>query len=88
MGMCVMYGREGRLMGMCVMYGREGRLMGICIMYGREGRLMEMCVMCDREGRLMGMLEVSRSLGDGALKKHGLSCLPDVKRCQLTEDDR
>ena len=41
-----------------------------------------------REGRVMGVLEVSRSIGDGSFKKHGVSCVPDVRRCQLTKDDR
>lgn len=41
-----------------------------------------------RDGRIMGVLEVSRSIGDGPYKNHGVSCLPDVKKCQLTEDDR
>ncbi|XP_070207204.1 integrin-linked kinase-associated serine/threonine phosphatase 2C-like isoform X2 [Littorina saxatilis] len=41
-----------------------------------------------REGRVMGILEVSRSIGDGPYKNHGMSCLPDVKRCQLTSNDR
>jgi integrin-linked kinase-associated serine/threonine phosphatase 2C len=36
----------------------------------------------------MGILEVSRSIGDGAFKMHGVSCTPDVKKCQLTSDDR
>ena len=41
-----------------------------------------------REGRVMGVLEVSRSIGDGPYKNHGVSCIPDVKRCQLTDNDR
>ncbi|XP_071110278.1 integrin-linked kinase-associated serine/threonine phosphatase 2C-like [Haliotis cracherodii] len=41
-----------------------------------------------REGRVMGQLEVSRSIGDGPYKNHGVICLPDVKRCQLTDHDR
>ena len=41
-----------------------------------------------REGRVMGVLEVSRSFGDGPYKNHGVTCLPDIKRCQLTENDR
>jgi len=41
-----------------------------------------------REGRVMGVLEVSRSIGDGPFKKHGVSCIPDVKRCQLQENDK
>ncbi|KAK2148720.1 hypothetical protein LSH36_486g03052 [Paralvinella palmiformis] len=41
-----------------------------------------------RDGRLMGVLEVSRSIGDGPYKKHGVICLPDVKKCQLTNHDK
>lgn len=41
-----------------------------------------------RDGRVMGQLEVARSLGDGPYKNHGVTCVPDVKRCQLTEHDR
>ena len=41
-----------------------------------------------RDGRLMGVLEVSRSIGDGAFKVHGVSSTPDVKKCQLSADDR
>jgi len=41
-----------------------------------------------RDGRLVGVLEVSRSIGDGAFKMHGVSSTPDVKKCQLTSDDR
>ena len=41
-----------------------------------------------RDGRLVGVLEVSRSIGDGAFKMHGVSSTPDVKKCQLTTDDR
>ncbi len=36
----------------------------------------------------MGVLEVSRSIGDGPYKNHGLICVPDIKRCTLTENDR
>jgi len=41
-----------------------------------------------RDGRLVGVLEVSRSIGDGAFKMHGVSSTPDVKKCQLSNDDR
>ncbi|XP_060071311.1 integrin-linked kinase-associated serine/threonine phosphatase 2C-like [Ylistrum balloti] len=41
-----------------------------------------------KEGRVMGVLDVSRSIGDGQYKKHGVSCLPDMKKCQLTHNDR
>lgn len=41
-----------------------------------------------RDGRVMGVLEVSRSIGDGPYKNHGVTCLPDIKRCQLTQNDR
>ncbi|XP_033763927.1 integrin-linked kinase-associated serine/threonine phosphatase 2C-like [Pecten maximus] len=41
-----------------------------------------------KEGRVMGVLDVSRSIGDGQYKKHGVTCLPDMKKCQLTQNDR
>lgn len=41
-----------------------------------------------RDGRLMGILEVSRSLGDGRFKHCGVICQPDVKKCQLTDNDQ
>ncbi|KAK0056772.1 integrin-linked kinase-associated serine/threonine phosphatase 2C [Biomphalaria pfeifferi] len=41
-----------------------------------------------RDGRVLGVLEVARSIGDGPYKNHGVTCVPDVKRCQLTENDR
>ncbi|RUS88689.1 hypothetical protein EGW08_003504 [Elysia chlorotica] len=41
-----------------------------------------------REGRVLGVLEVSRSIGDGPYKRHGVTCIPDIKRCQLTDNDR
>lgn len=37
---------------------------------------------------MMGVLEVSRSIGDGQYKKLGVTCTPDVKKCQLTDQDR
>ena len=43
---------------------------------------------CYREGRFMGILEVSRSFGDGPYKKHGITVVPDVKRCTFTKNDR
>lgn len=41
-----------------------------------------------KDGRVLGVLEVSRSIGDGQYKKLGVSCVPDVKKCQLTDQDR
>ncbi|XP_053245672.1 integrin-linked kinase-associated serine/threonine phosphatase 2C [Podarcis raffonei] len=41
-----------------------------------------------REGRVLGVLEVSRSIGDGQYKRFGVISVPDVKRCQLTHNDR
>ncbi|XP_048777323.1 integrin-linked kinase-associated serine/threonine phosphatase 2C-like [Ostrea edulis] len=41
-----------------------------------------------KDGRVLGVLEVSRSIGDGQYKKLGVSCIPDVKKCQLTDQDR
>lgn len=41
-----------------------------------------------KDGRVMGVLEVSRSIGDGQYKKLGVICTPDVKKCALTDNDR
>lgn len=41
-----------------------------------------------RDGRVQGMIEVSRSIGDGTFKNVGLSCIPDIKKVTLTEDDK
>ncbi|XP_075425636.1 integrin-linked kinase-associated serine/threonine phosphatase 2C isoform X2 [Ascaphus truei] len=41
-----------------------------------------------RDGRVLGVLEVSRSLGDGQYKRCGVISTPDVKRCPLTPSDR
>ena len=39
------------------------------------------------EGRVMGILEVSRSIGDGRFKRCGVIPTPDVFKCTLTEQD-
>lgn len=41
-----------------------------------------------RDGRVLGVLEVSRSIGDGQYKRCGVISSPDVRRCQLTANDR
>lgn len=41
-----------------------------------------------RDGRVLGVLEVSRSLGDGQYKRCGVISTPDLRRCQLTHNDR
>ncbi|XP_072111810.1 integrin-linked kinase-associated serine/threonine phosphatase 2C isoform X5 [Mobula birostris] len=41
-----------------------------------------------RDGRVMGVLEVSRSIGDGQYKHCGVISVPDVRRCPLTFNDR
>ncbi|XP_040204895.1 integrin-linked kinase-associated serine/threonine phosphatase 2C isoform X1 [Rana temporaria] len=41
-----------------------------------------------RNGRVLGVLEVSRSLGDGQFKRCGVINNPDVRRCPLTDNDR
>ncbi|XP_056420633.1 integrin-linked kinase-associated serine/threonine phosphatase 2C isoform X2 [Hyla sarda] len=41
-----------------------------------------------RDGRVLGVLEVSRSLGDGQYKRCGVISVPDVKRCPLADSDR
>ena len=40
-----------------------------------------------REGRVMGIVEVSRSIGDGRFKHCGIISTPDILRCQLTVKD-
>ena len=40
-----------------------------------------------REGRIMGIMEVSRSIGDGRFKGCGLVATPHISRCELTEKD-
>lgn len=47
-----------------------------------------LCCVVNREGRVLGVLEVSRSIGDGRFKRCGVSCVPDVMRCTLTDNDR
>uniref|UniRef100_A0A1A8JPS7 Integrin-linked kinase-associated serine/threonine phosphatase 2C n=2 Tax=Nothobranchius kuhntae TaxID=321403 RepID=A0A1A8JPS7_NOTKU len=41
-----------------------------------------------RDGRVLGVLEVSRSIGDGQYKRCGVISTPDVRRYQLTASDR
>ncbi|XP_066565828.1 integrin-linked kinase-associated serine/threonine phosphatase 2C isoform X2 [Amia ocellicauda] len=41
-----------------------------------------------RDGRVLGVLEVSRSLGDGQYKRCGVISTPDLRRCQLSPSDR
>ncbi|XP_017537002.1 integrin-linked kinase-associated serine/threonine phosphatase 2C [Pygocentrus nattereri] len=41
-----------------------------------------------RDGRVLGVLEVSRSIGDGQYKRCGVISTPDVRRCQLSPKDR
>ncbi|KAF5394529.1 Integrin linked kinase associated, partial [Paragonimus heterotremus] len=41
-----------------------------------------------QNGRVNNILEVSRSFGDYQFKKQGVTCLPDVRKCQLTAHDR
>ncbi|XP_019964216.1 integrin-linked kinase-associated serine/threonine phosphatase 2C isoform X2 [Paralichthys olivaceus] len=41
-----------------------------------------------RDGRVLGVLEVSRSIGDGQYKRIGVISSPDLRRCQLTANDK
>ncbi|CAH8460434.1 unnamed protein product [Schistosoma turkestanicum] len=41
-----------------------------------------------QNGRVNSILEVSRSFGDYQFKKQGVTCIPDVKKCQLTDNDQ
>ena len=36
-----------------------------------------------KDGRILGVLEISRSIGDGQFKSYGVSCIPDIRKCQL-----
>ena len=40
-----------------------------------------------REGRVMGVLEVSRSIGDGRFKHCGIINTPDIVKCPLGDND-
>lgn len=40
-----------------------------------------------RDGRVMGVVEVSRSIGDGRFKHCGVISTPDIFKCQLTDND-
>ncbi|XP_077205365.1 integrin-linked kinase-associated serine/threonine phosphatase 2C isoform X5 [Paroedura picta] len=55
-------------------------------------RLITLCILptweTAGEGRVLGVLEVSRSIGDGQYKRFGVISVPDIKRCQLTQNDR
>lgn len=43
---------------------------------------------CFRDGRVLGVLEVSRSIGDGQYKRCGVISTPDIRRCQLSQNDK
>uniref|UniRef100_A0A3B4FN61 ILK associated serine/threonine phosphatase n=1 Tax=Pundamilia nyererei TaxID=303518 RepID=A0A3B4FN61_9CICH len=51
-------------------------------------QLTVMCSCLRRDGRVLGVLEVSRSIGDGQYKRCGVISTPDLRRCQLTPNDR
>ncbi|KAE9413841.1 hypothetical protein Angca_003730, partial [Angiostrongylus cantonensis] len=40
------------------------------------------------DGRVNGIIEVSRSIGDGQFKAHGVTCIPDMKKLTITPSDR
>ncbi|KAF5898600.1 integrin-linked kinase-associated serine/threonine phosphatase 2C isoform X1, partial [Clarias magur] len=41
-----------------------------------------------RDGRVLGVLEVSRSIGDGQYKRCGVISTPDLRRCTLSPKDK
>uniref|UniRef100_A0A914Y0I6 PPM-type phosphatase domain-containing protein n=1 Tax=Panagrolaimus superbus TaxID=310955 RepID=A0A914Y0I6_9BILA len=41
-----------------------------------------------RDGRVQGSIEVSRSIGDFAFKNLGLTCIPDIKKVTLSDNDK
>ncbi|KAF7636432.1 PPM-type phosphatase domain-containing protein [Meloidogyne graminicola] len=40
-----------------------------------------------KDGRVMGILEISRSIGDGQMKSHGVICTPDIKKLTIGLND-
>lgn len=51
-------------------------------------QMESLCFPHFRDGRVLGVLEVSRSIGDGQYKRCGVTSVPDIRRCQLTPNDR
>lgn len=43
---------------------------------------------CTSDGRVMGVIEVSRSIGDGRFKHCGVTCIPDVTKFEITDKDK
>ncbi|TRZ00155.1 hypothetical protein DNTS_025724 [Danionella cerebrum] len=41
-----------------------------------------------RDGRVLGVLEVSRSIGDGQYKRCGVISTPDLRRCPISPNDK
>lgn len=41
-----------------------------------------------KNGRIDGVIEVSRSIGDGQFKTRGVTCIPHVKKFTLTAEDK
>ncbi|GMR36475.1 hypothetical protein PMAYCL1PPCAC_06670, partial [Pristionchus mayeri] len=41
-----------------------------------------------KNGRIDGVIEVSRSIGDGQFKTRGVTCVPSMRRFTLTEEDK
>ena len=97
---CCAVNRKGHVLCVLTWVGcpvyRKGRVLCVLAWVGcpvyREGRVL--CVLTSvgcpvyRDGRVLGVLEVSRSIGDGRFKRCGVSCVPDVMRCSLTDNDR
>ena len=48
-----------------------------------ERQRIQKCGGTVKEGRVLGVLEVSRSIGDGALKAYGVTSMPDIRKCLL-----
>ncbi len=48
-----------------------------------ERQRIQKCGGSVKDGRVLGVLEVSRSIGDGAMKAYGVTCVPDMRKCQL-----
>ncbi|VDM58671.1 unnamed protein product [Angiostrongylus costaricensis] len=52
------------------------------------GTVRQVMLSASMDGRVNGIIEVSRSIGDGQFKAHGVTCIPDMKKLTITPNDR
>ncbi|CAD6197539.1 unnamed protein product [Caenorhabditis auriculariae] len=72
----------------------DGTLSAICLTVDHNPTVFEERMRIQKtgatvkDGRVNGVIEVSRSIGDGPFKSLGVTCLPDMKKLTMTENDR